>query len=170
MFALNMLLFISSALTLGYASYLLSSKWHLLSTNNMIPIVMFILFGILLIVSLLGSLGTCRLSKALLLLYSFLLILCFVLQIVVLVMLIISSNVSTEKWLEDQWNDLSQDDQHWIENELTCCGFNEKTPDYTCSDQQDFCEPALKTYLKGLRHIAIALGSAIVAFEVKYCI
>ena len=169
MFTLNMLLFVSSSLTLGYASYFLSSKWHLL-TNNVIPIVMFILFGILMLVSLLGSLGTCRLSKLLLMTYSCLLILCFALQIAVIVLVIISSNDTTEKWLDDRWNDLSQDDKHWIENELECCGFNESVTDNICTNHNDYCEPSLKSYLKELRLIAIILGSASVIIEVTVTI
>ena len=169
MFALNILLFITSALTLGYAAYLLSSKWNLLSSNNHIPIIMFILFAILLIVSCLGSLATCRLSRTLLITYSLILIACFILQIVVIV-LIVTSNISTESWLEHRWLELSTDDQSWIESELKCCGFNENIDTESSCDQYagTYCQDKMEDYVRKLQIIGVILGALILIFEVQY--
>eukprot|EP01084_Bolivina_argentea_P275241 469349_1 len=167
MFTLNVLLFISSALTLGYASYLLSSKWNLLASDNIIPIVMFILFGILLIVSCLGSVATCRLSRPLLLIYSAILIICFLLQIIIIILIIVSTNITTENWLENRWNDLSETDRQWIESELKCCGFNQNETDTNNGcNYTDYCETKLKIYLNDLHLIAIILGVIIIIFEI----
>jgi len=167
MFALNILLFITSTLTLGYAAYLLSSKWNLLSSDNHIPVIMFILFAILLIVSCLGSIATCRLSRPLLIAYSLILMACFILQIVVIV-LILTSKISTESWLEDRWLELSTDDISLIQSQLKCCGFNENTDTESSCDQYagTYCEDKMEDYLKKLQIIGVILGALILIFEI----
>lgn len=166
MFTLNILLFISAALIVGYASYLLSTQWNVLSTDNYIPIIMFVLFAILLIVSCLGSVATCRLSRCLLIIYSLILAVCLILQVVVIV-LIVTSNFNTDSWLEDRFNDLSTDDKQLIEKELECCGWNETVTDPTCTDYTDYCQTKVEDYAKRMKLIGMILGAAILVFEVE---
>ena len=164
-FTLNILIFITAALTLGYGTYLLSSQWDIVSTDDHIPIFMFILFAVLLVVSLIGSIATCRLSRCLLMLYAIILAICFILE-VVFVILILTSNFNTESWLEDRFTELSQDDRDLLEKELECCGWNENTPDPNCTEYTDYCETKLKDYAEEMKVIGMALAALIIVFEV----
>eukprot|EP01083_Nonionella_stella_P060947 158934_1 len=169
MFTLNVLLFISAGLTLGYGCYLLSSAFNLFAIGNKIPIVMFISFAVLLIVSCVGSVAAYRLSRLLLLIYSFILWVCLVLQIVIIVSITTYNDthiIDKEWWYED----LSVADQQWIEKEFNCCGFNASMPNYagTCDDDLDFCESKLKSSASHFHLIGVIFGGLILTFEVNY--
>jgi len=177
MFVINTLLFIGAAVLLAYGCYMINSKWTLLShSDNIIPVVMFITFGVIMLVTTLGSLGACNLSRGFLIAYAVVTILCLILEIV-LISLLASDSMDKTTFLETRWNDLSTNDQQWIESEFNCCGLNAMNCDHNCDSTCNattneptttsltYCENQIKDYVHSIEDVALGIGIAILIFE-----
>jgi len=170
MFTLNILLFICSALTVAFGGYLVSTKWdEYVSADYFTTIGLFTVFGILFIVSLIGTVGLCKLHKCLLQTYSCVLMLALALQIGIVVFLMVAaSDFDTNSWLEDRWQELSPSDIAWIEDEFECCGFSYDVPDESCTAESgytEFCKDSIIDWLQDLQVMALALGAVVLTFE-----
>lgn len=170
MLVLNIVLFICSALTVAFGGYVVSTKWdEYVSTDSFMTIGLFTVFGILFVVSLIGTVGLCKLSKCLLSAYSSILVLALALQIGIVVFLMVrSSDFDTESWLEERWNEASQSDIAWIEEEFSCCGFSYDYPDADCtaeSGHTKYCRDSITEWLEGLQSMALILGVIVIVFE-----
>ena len=177
MFTLNIVLFICSALCVAFGIYLLTTKWDeyvSTGTDNFATIGLFVVFGILLTVSLMGTVGLCKLSKCLLSSYSCILVLALALQIGIIVFLVVeASDFDTDSWLHDRWEDLSESDIEWIEDEFKCCGFSYEYPDAQCTAENgytDYCKDSITEWLEGLRMMVLILAAVVIVFEVELCL
>lgn len=85
---------------------------------------MFLSFAFILLVTTIGALAACHLSRILLITYICITIFCLILE-VTLVSLIATSNFNKNTFLKRRWKDLSNSDKEWLEDEFNCCGFNE---------------------------------------------
>jgi len=176
MFTLNIILFICSALSVAFGGYLVSTKWDEyistedVSTDNFLTIGLFLVFGILFVVSLMGTVGLCKLSKCLLSSYSCILVLALSLQIGIVVFLVTeASDFDTESWLHHRWDDLSSSDRDWIEKQFNCCGFSYDYPDAECTEQYgytEYCKDSITEWLNQLRIMVLALAAVVIVFEV----
>jgi len=166
MFLANFLLLVTSTFMLAYACYMLDTKWSILSNDHdVIPVIMFILFSVIILLTAIGLLGVCSLSRVFLVLYGITTVLCLLLEIA-LITSITMSDMSTDSFLQKRWNNLSPDDKSWLEEQFKCCGFNSSYPDTTCTISTDYCEDKFKTYLYTLQSVTLGIGIAILIFQI----
>jgi len=165
---INSLLFLFGLFLVGYAIYLLSTEWAVFSHhNNVLPIVMFLSFGILLIVTALGLLGACNLSRRLLISYSVASILCLIFEIALIV--VVASQKVNQSWIEDGWQDLSTNDKEWIEDQFKCCGLNSNYPDEQCVSNKGYdkyCYNSLKDYFDNIQKTLLAVSIVLLFIQI----
>jgi len=72
---------------------------HLSNDHDVIPVIMFILFSVIILLTAIGLLGVCSLSRVFLILYGITTVLCLLLEIA-LITSITMSDMSTDSFLQ----------------------------------------------------------------------
>lgn len=186
MFTVNLVVFCVAAVMMGFAVYMINAKWDSLAhDNNVIPVIMFIVFAVIMLVTTIGALGACNLSHGFLISFIIITVICLILEIV-LIAYVAVDDVDTSSFIEKRWDDLTDGDKEFLEDTFDCCGLYDGDSCTTSEDSDDTLESTitstttmspgdtqgclveLEDWVSNIKTILLIIGIVLLVLQVQY--